>query len=238
GSTSTKKREVRYVRRDADPAGADPMQRWRPRGSRRMSSRRSSDGRRRGEEGRRGYPLPPALAKLPSAPRRPAREFADQNQRNLILRGALTVFGTKGIAEATVQDLIDAASVSRATFYKHFDDKSACFAALHDELLDWLGEEAREEVEGVAGWSARVAAACHRLVHLMVTDPRIARLCTVEPLLAGAPVRARQDAAIAELAEVLRGGRAERSWGPGLPGSLEPLLIGGATFLVAKMATG
>src|SRR5690349_21321671 len=103
-----------------------------------------------------GYPLPPALAKLPSGRGRLARECLARDQRDRILRGALEVFGTKGLTSTSVQDLVGAAAVSRETFYRFFASKEDCFRALHDEVLGWLEEEARDAAAAVDGWAGGV----------------------------------------------------------------------------------
>ncbi|HTT93878.1 MAG TPA: helix-turn-helix domain-containing protein [Solirubrobacterales bacterium] len=184
--------------------------------------------------GGNGYPLPPALSRLPAGAARLPREFLAQDQRDRILLAALEIFGTRGFAAATVTDLSREAAVSRETFYRFFDDKSECLAALHDELLVWLAEEVREAAAAAEGWAAAVLAVTARLVGLLADDIRVARLCTIEYLLGGAEVVGRQEAALAELAAALRMGRVEIEHGERLPDSLELLLLAGAGSLVAR----
>jgi AcrR family transcriptional regulator len=181
-----------------------------------------------------GYRLPPALARLPADRGRLRREFVEQNQRDTILLAALSVFGVKGLAAATVKDLVDEAEVSRATFYKFFGDKDACLLGLEEEVVGWLEEEAHEAARGTGDWPAVVTAVTRRLVWLLLDDPRVARLCAIETLLGGPEARARREAALDGLAAGLRRGREERPWGDDLPESLESLLVRGALALVAK----
>jgi AcrR family transcriptional regulator len=190
---------------------------------------------RRGED-EDEYLLPPALARLPANRGRLRREFIEQNQRDQILLAALTVFGTKGFAAATVKDLVEAASVSRATFYKFFSGVDACLLGLMEEVLVWLDEEAHDAVADAADWPGAVTAVTRRLVEVLLDDPRLARLCGIESLLGGPEVRAGREAAIESLVGGLRLGRDERSWGKRLPQSLEPLLVQGALALAATKA--
>ncbi len=199
-----------------------------------MSSDKFSPRSARGKSDGERFPLPPALARLPDSRRRLPREFVEQNQRNRILLAALAVFGENGYSASTVQDLIVEASVSRATFYKYFRDKEECLRAVHDEVLGWLGEQARDAGRPATSWAAAVVAICGRLLALFAEDPRLARLCTVESLLGGEEVRARHEAALAELAVALRRGRSERPWGEELPSLLEPLLVAGAVSLAGR----
>jgi AcrR family transcriptional regulator len=187
----------------------------------------------RGPEHER-FPLPPALAKIPPGRQRLPRQFVEQNQRNRIILAALDVFGGKGYAASTVHDLITAASLSRTTFYKYFEDKEACFRAAHEEILAWLEDEAREAARGVSDWRRAVLSVSERLIVLLSEDPRLARICTVEWVLGGDEARSRQEVALGELAAALRKGRAERSSGRSLPQALETFVLGGAVSVLSR----
>lgn len=180
------------------------------------------------------YRLPPALARLPADPGRLRKEFVERNQLDRILLAALAVFGTRGFAATTVKDLVEEASVSRATFYKFFADKDACLLALVEEVLGWLEEEARDAARDAADWPAAVQAVTARLVGCLLDDPRLTRLCAVESLLGGPEVWARRDAALDALAAGLRRGREERPGGKELPVSMESLLAQGGLAVVAR----
>jgi AcrR family transcriptional regulator len=199
-----------------------------------MSPGKFSPGPPRRDADDGGFRLPPALARLPEGGRLP-REFLEQDQRDRILLAALEVFGAKGFAAASVQDLLDEAGTSRATFYKYFADKEEALRAVHDEVLGWLEEQAREAAAAASDWAGGVLAVCEGVLGLFVADPRIARVCGIEALLGGPQVRARQEVALARLGDALRLGRAERSWGRELPALLEQLLIAGGLSLMARM---
>jgi AcrR family transcriptional regulator len=190
---------------------------------------------RSGRKGPGGeYRLPPALAKLSADPSQLRRDFVEQNQRDRILLAALEVFGTKGSAAATVKELVAEAGVSRATFYKLFADLDACLIALEEEVLDWLGQQAREAAAAKEGdWPGAVTAVTRRLIEELRADSRLARLCGVELLFGGVEVRVGLEAALDQLAEGLRRGRDERPWGKDLPPLLELVLVRGAVSLVA-----
>lgn len=198
-----------------------------------MSDSAFFPGRRLGDEAMT-YASPPALARLPPGRHRLPQEFVEQNQRNRILMSALSVFGEKGLAAARVQDVIVQASISRATFYKFFSDKEACMAALHDEVILWLAEEARD-AGAELDWPTAVRSVSQRLIGLLANDPRIARLCAVEAPLAGDRIRSRHQEALAELSREMRKGRSERAWGGELPKALESFQLAGAVGLIAKI---
>lgn len=157
-----------------------------------------------------------------------------EHQRHRILLGALEVFGTKGSAAATVQDVIGEARVSRATFYKLFSNKDSCLVALHDELLTWLWDEVAVTVADAETWPLRLRAAVERAIELLADDPRVAKVCAIEVYAAGSQLRARHDRLVDELGDLLRLGRAERTWGAELPALLEPMLARGAISIVGR----
>lgn len=197
-------------------------------------SGRSSEAVPDGEGRARETSLPPALGGHRIGAGRTPRQVMEDRRRGRILLGALNVFGEKGFAAATVQDLIDEVGISRATFYKYFPDREACLAALNDELLAWLEAETREAIASVEGWPAQVRAVTEKLVGLVAGDPRVARVCGIEATLVSPEIRARRDTGLAALATALRGGRAHSRWGEELPAMLDEFLVVGAT----SVATG
>lgn len=58
--------------------------------------------------------------------------------RARIVDGAALLFAEMGIAEATVQHVLERASVSRRTFYQYFDGKEDVLAAVYDRWVDGL----------------------------------------------------------------------------------------------------
>lgn len=67
------------------------------------------------------------------SPRRRRRRERNRSQLLIVARG---VFEERGYVETTVQDVIDAADVSRGTFYHYFDSKDAVFGQLLAELVE------------------------------------------------------------------------------------------------------
>jgi AcrR family transcriptional regulator len=82
-----------------------------------------------------------------------------QPTRKLILRAALKRFADAGYAATSVQQIVDAAKVSKPSLYYHFKDKAGLFQALvheaHDERFRILREAAesfngiRAQLEGI-----------------------------------------------------------------------------------------
>ena len=90
----------------------------------------------------------------PAQPRRrgrpPGRSLRQEEQRKLnraaIVAAAASVFAAKPYVHATIDDIIAAASISRATFYVHFESK----LALAIEIYDSIGESWLEHFDQLA----------------------------------------------------------------------------------------
>jgi AcrR family transcriptional regulator len=65
-----------------------------------------------------------------------------RSQRQRILAAMAKSVAAKSISATTIADIVGCASISRATFYKHFTNKRECFCATADAFL--------EELQGVA----------------------------------------------------------------------------------------
>lgn len=57
-----------------------------------------------------------------------------QNTRRNILDAALDVFYVKGVGHSSLEDIADAAGVTRGAVYWHFKNKADIFQALHAEI--------------------------------------------------------------------------------------------------------
>lgn len=69
-----------------------------------------------------------------------------RDTRGVILVGAGRVFGRLGYAATRVEDILLESDVSRATFYKYFDDKEAVFTAI-EEAMSFSFIQAMEGVD-------------------------------------------------------------------------------------------
>jgi len=62
--------------------------------------------------------------------------LARENRRSSILDAAITVFGRLGFRKASVEDLAEAAHVSKQGMYLHFSSKEEIFVAAMQKYLD------------------------------------------------------------------------------------------------------
>jgi AcrR family transcriptional regulator len=112
----------------------------------------------------------------------------DQHAR--LRDAARSVFASSGYANASIEDIVAGARVSRSTFYAFFATKEDCLLDLfwHDSerLLDALRDVARRDIEVVE----KVRAGAQVFVETLASDPEMAQVILVEAV--GASERVEQ----------------------------------------------
>lgn len=103
------------------------------------------------------------------------------NSRSAILDGAGLAFGRLGYGSCRVEDIIEAAGVSRATFYKFFDSKEQVFQAVEEAFnfsfvqamssVDTADLSAGETAEAMLDAYLRWLTGWRVLARTMWTDP-------------------------------------------------------------------
>ncbi|HVZ68883.1 MAG TPA: TetR/AcrR family transcriptional regulator [Rhizomicrobium sp.] len=68
-------------------------------------------------------PAPQPVAQTPPPPRMNARERNRVRMHDDIYQAALSLFNDRGYADVTVDDICEAAGISKATFFRYFDSK-------------------------------------------------------------------------------------------------------------------
>jgi AcrR family transcriptional regulator len=113
------------------------------------------------------------------------------NQRERLLKAAADVFAEQGYAALSVSSVIERAGVSRATFYKLFEDKLNCVLSAQAHALDNLDEEISSACSSAQGWPPAVGAAVDAALAFSARFPADAQLILAsanapsEPQLAG-----------------------------------------------------
>src|ERR1700742_2436682 len=90
----------------------------------------------------------------------------------------------KGYEGTTVADLVELSGVSRSAFYKHFDDKQACFLAAVEAIVEPTLSQLRGDESSPPGIE-RARGAFESLIQLIVSQPAAAKMCIVEIYAAG-----------------------------------------------------
>ena len=114
-------------------------------------------------------PKPPRTPAEPTqhsaAPDRRQRRSAETRDR--LFRAALTLFGRKGFAETTVEDITNEADVGKGTFFNYFPSKEHLLIAFSDMQIDKL----QAAVEGMRRSNEPVQPFLASLSMRLMTDP-------------------------------------------------------------------
>jgi AcrR family transcriptional regulator len=127
-------------------------------------------------------------------------ELIAANQRERLLSATASVIAERGYASLAVSDLTDRAGVSRATFYKLFDDKHDCVLEAQGWAIDRLRRaivEAGRPASAAGGaWPQAVAAGVAAALDFAVEFPGQARLVLASSHSPSEPKLAREGLAL------------------------------------------
>jgi AcrR family transcriptional regulator len=138
-----------------------------------------------------------------------------------LLQGALwSLLKSKRFDEISVQDIADAATVNRATFYDHYTDKFGLLEASIGASFHALLEERKVAYDAscAAGASALILATCEFLVRTHANESECRRQSAFEPLI--------DAAVIAAIRRVLAAGATAHAESPQLDGARPPGTLG------------
>jgi len=155
-----------------------------------------------------------------------SRAATERNQRERLFAALTAVVAERGYEATTVADVVALSGVSRSSFYRHFDDKQACFVAAVDALTGPELERLAADEDVVAD-EERAREGFFRLLELIAAQPAAAKMCLVEVHAAG-PEAAAQHEAIFDGLAGLAGRMFEGMPGrEGMPGELVRGIVGG-----------
>lgn len=164
--------------------------------------------------------------KLPRGRHRLPFQVVVENQRRRLIAGVSEALAVHGYAELTVKHVIEAAGVSRTTFYANFDNKQDAVLAAHRDAFERLLSAIVGACASEREWSLKVRAAIAATFALLAEQPGTARLLTLNPVAADMTIGHQVIDANAHLAALLRDGRRHTPYGPSLPDLVEEGLIG------------
>jgi TetR/AcrR family transcriptional regulator len=143
---------------------------------------------------------------MDESPTRP-RTRIQQEKRELILEAALEVFSTKGFRGSTLDEIAEAASMSKPNLLYYFRSKDDIHATLLQRLLDmWLSP--LRELDDVGEPMTELRGYIRRKIEMARDYPRESRLFANE-MLQGAPhmmpvLQGEMKALVDEKAQVIR----------------------------------
>lgn len=200
-----------------------------------MAKKADRDRKAEGKE-KDGKAAPPSGlgTRLPAGRHGLPREFIVQNQRERITTALVDTVAEVGYSATTVARITKAASVSRRTFYQHFDDKESCFLASYEMVADHVLSSMRAAAGSYAEWSQQVRAALAAILGFFAAEPALARLYMIEPNAAGGAVAARHQTTMREFVEILKACHPAPESARPLPEATEETLIGGVVSLIVR----
>jgi AcrR family transcriptional regulator len=161
------------------------------------------------------------------------RKEAERNQRERLFAAMVATVAEKGYEATTVADLVALSGVSRSAFYRHYDDKQACFLAAVEAMVEPALRRIGSDESAPPGVE-RARQAFASLIELIVSQPAAAKMCIVEVYAAGPEGAALIDRSMdqaTELAARLLEQVPERE---GLPLELVRALVGGIQKTIHK----
>lgn len=177
---------------------------------------------------------PDELARLPHGRHGLPPEFVARNQRQRLIASLIDTVAEHGYNDTTITRIVEGAGVSSRTFYKYFQTVEECYIAALDQTIDRLTPIVQGAFGSEQTWARQIRASIAAILDFFAADPALARLCTVEPFVAGPEIAARYEQAIHALAPYLRRGRELRDGSDPLPQTTERGLIGSMNSLIAR----
>jgi AcrR family transcriptional regulator len=105
----------------------------------------------------------------PAAAHTPAKRLPADRRREQLLDMALKLFASRGFNATTMEDIAEAAGVTKPLLYQHFDSKRALYLELADSVADSLVEAIGKAVADAEGPRQQVAGGFAAYLHLVLT---------------------------------------------------------------------
>ena len=161
------------------------------------------------------------------------RDEAERNQRERLFAAMVATVAEKGYEATTVADLVQLSGVSRSAFYKHYDDKQACFLAAVEAMVEPTLKRLEADESAPAGVE-RARQAFASLIELIVSQPAAAKMCIVEVYAAGPEGAALVDRTMDSATALAAGLLEQVPERKGLPIELVRALVGGIQKVIHK----
>jgi|SRR6476619_1706640 len=159
--------------------------------------------------------------------------------RERILEAMLLTSGELGFERVAVRHVIDRAQTSRATFYKHFEDREDCFAQAYAGAGEWLYRRVTGAAKRQPSWREGLRAGLAELLEFCANQPAIAKALLVEVHAAGERSLAQRRDLMERLSRTLDGARREIPSRQAPPPITSDFIVGAIdTLLTAKLLDG
>lgn len=148
-------------------------------------------------------------AELPRGRHALDRDAAREAQRERLMAAFTELVAARGLAAVSVTDVVARAAVSRAAFYGCFDDLAGCADAAYERFIAVLLTRLGAAMDPTLRWPDYVETAIRGYLETLQADPVVARAMQIEMDAAGRPARARRQAALSAMAQVIAARYAE-----------------------------
>ncbi len=168
----------------------------------------------------------PAWRKISVMAETPVQEH---EHRSRLLEGMAHAVAAKGYADTTIADIVREASVSRRTFYEHFQTKADCLIALYEASSHNALKVLRDAIDPAHEWQTQVERALAAYLGCMASNPILMRTLFIEILGLGTPGLAARRRVNQEIADFMLG-----AIDGGLTPQMAMAVVGGINELVLQ----
>ena len=161
------------------------------------------------------------------------REEAERNQRERLFAAMVATVAEKGYEATTVADLVELSGVSRSAFYRHFEDKQACFLAAVEAIVEPTLKRLGAD-ESVPPGIERARQAFESVLGAIVDQPAAAKMCVVEVYAAGPEGAALVDRILESSTDVAAALLEQVPERQGMPRELVRAIVGGIQKVIHK----
>jgi AcrR family transcriptional regulator len=163
-----------------------------------------------------------------------------RSQRQRILDAMADSCAEKSFSVTTIADVVGRASISRATFYKHFANKLECFEAAVQDFVEELAAVAAESQTGVDSEPEAALAAIDVVLAHLAAKPAYAKLLAIEaPILSPGIVIAQREKAVGALEKLWQSSKTNGNGNGNGRGEADPrVAFGRSQVLVADLLAG
>ena len=145
---------------------------------------------------------PPTSPTVPT----PAADTAEASVdpvRTRILRGAASVFGERGYSATSVEAILEAAHVSRRTFYRTFRSKEDVLRTLFDRSVNRLVRAVRAQADPTKTRYELVVASVEAYLRVHANAGPLARVLLLEQFSPESPLVAQRNRALSTFSKLL-----------------------------------
>jgi AcrR family transcriptional regulator len=176
---------------------------------------------------------------MPRGRHRLPREVTEQHQRDRLIAGVATAIAEHSYRNLTAGHVIEAAGVSRATFYKNFENVEQAVGVAHEAIFErFLGLVFRA-CNAASEWPFKVKSVIEATLEYAAAEPAQMGLLTMDALSANVEMAQQILASSEHLAALLSRGRAMSEEAAALPELTEKSVVGALTAIVAsRIANG